>query len=660
MSFTKENRKFFHIFLLMVLVCICYSNSLQTEWHFDDYHNIVDNNNIHITSLSWEEVKGTFYHPLSGKISRPVAFLSFALNYYFSGLDTTSYHVVNISVHIICAIFVYLVLLQTLNIYYGNKKHTEPELFCHDIALLGAVLWALHPIQTQAVTYTVQRMASMAAMFYMIAFYCYLRFRTCPEKSDKIKFMLIMVICLFAGVLTKDNIIVFPLALIVFEIAFFNISLQHHKKNILLLIACFTVIAVVAVLLMYDVAKIFNLFSFERRSFTMWQRLITQPIILSRYIFLLLSPSAYYLTLESEIAASTGLLSPPITLFANLFIISLLLTSVFFLRRFPIPCFAVLFYFINHLIESTIFPLELYFEHRNYLPSIFIYFALSFYVLQALNYVRHKHKVFQQGLIFILLTAILISEGHATYQRNNVWKTEISFWEDTVSKTPLNPRPHSSLGLAYEKYGRYDDALKEYLIALKLDPDNALTHYNLGILFIELDRIEDAITELQNVIQLESGNPKAHNNLGIAYEKLERIDDAAREYLIAKELAPGDANAPYNLGKLYDMQGLYENAIKEYETAIQADPDFYKAYNNLAINYYRVGRIDDAIKQLITAIQLNPTSPGAHFNLGNMYGGQGRFEEALREFQTVLRLDPDHKGARQKIESIMRMSNLKN
>jgi hypothetical protein len=387
MSLKGVNRKFFHFLLLMMLVCICYSNSLQAEWHFDDFHNIVDNKNIHITSLSWDEVKGTFYHPLSqGKIRRPVAFLSFALNYYFSGLDTTSYHLVNISIHIICSIFVYLVFLRTLLIYYDKEENSRSALSLHDIALLGAVFWAIHPIQTQAITYTVQRMASMAAMFYMISFYCYLRFRTCKDRSGKLIFIFLMVLCLFIGVLTKENIIIFPLAMIAFEVVFFKISLQRHKKNILLLIAGFVVISATAILIMYGETKIINFFSYERRSFTMWQRLITEPIILSRYLFLILYPSANFLTLESNIVASTGLLTPPITLFANLFISSLLFLSVVFLRRIPILSFAVLFYFINHLVESTIFPLELYFEHRNYLPCSFLLFDTGLILLTPETY----------------------------------------------------------------------------------------------------------------------------------------------------------------------------------------------------------------------------------------------------------------------------------
>jgi len=145
-------QKIFHFFLLSIIIATCYSGTLNNSWHFDDYINIVDDKKIRIDSLSWEQIKKPIYSKNGDIRDRPLAVLSFAVNYLFSGLDTTGYHVVNILIHIVCSFFVYLVFVVTLDLYRQKNKNSIPGNLIKDIALLGAVFWAIHPIQTQAVT----------------------------------------------------------------------------------------------------------------------------------------------------------------------------------------------------------------------------------------------------------------------------------------------------------------------------------------------------------------------------------------------------------------------------------------------------------------------------------------------------------------------------
>ena len=173
----------FPLLLILTLIWIIYANSFKGAWILDDDPNIVSNSNVHMKTLDWKEIKKAASGTKNGRIDRPLAFLSFGLNYYFNGLNPWGYHLVNLTIHSFSAIFLYLFICQTLNLPILKVSHT-----CHaaSIALLSTALWATHPIHVTSVTYIVQRMASMAAMFYIISMYCYLKGRTSGKGRPKI------------------------------------------------------------------------------------------------------------------------------------------------------------------------------------------------------------------------------------------------------------------------------------------------------------------------------------------------------------------------------------------------------------------------------------------------------------------------------------------
>lgn len=592
--------RFFHLFLLTLAIAISYSGTLEHSWHFDDICNIVKNESIKVENLGWEEINKALYSPYTGTLSRSFAFFTFALNYYFSGFDTTGYHLVNIAIHILCAIFSYLVFVRTLEIYQGSSRFSS-SFSVSDIALLGAMLWALHPIQTQAVTYIVQRMASMSALLYMMAMYCYLCFRT---GSGRHRWMLLALAGLFwvAGIFTKENAILLPLSLLAYEFSFFGLSLRWRKSVALLLAGFFAIVGTLVFFLMFSDIQQFSGFNYEIRPYSMWQRLLTQPIILCRYLFLILLPIADFLSIESDIFASTGILSPPITLPANLFITALVIVSILYVRRYPLLCFAALFYFINHLVESTVINLELYFEHRNYLPSIFIYFAISYYFCKIVDYYFNQKKVFLHSLFVFAMTFILVSEGNATLLRNDVWKTEVSLLTDAIEKSPGNMRPYISLGVEYMKINQRDKAKESYRKAekiYKLNPDKhqrnfvALLYYNAGMLSMKDKENAKAIQLLLKSADLDPASWETHVNLGYLFFTTGDMERAETAFNNGLSLRPDQADIYYMLGKTLYVQGKFEVAEKIFNAGLEV-----KETNGLQLNlvatYLRLGEIRSA------------------------------------------------------------------
>jgi tetratricopeptide (TPR) repeat protein len=599
-SFYKQ---IFHCGLLALIIFICYSNTLESSWHFDDIPNIVSNQNNHAQNLSWKELKKSFYSPDTNKLSRPVANLTFAINYYFSGLNTRSYHIINIFIHITASWFAYLLFRNTLQLYLSNNHRIQYVTRVEDIALLGAVLWAIHPIQTQAVTYIVQRMTSLAAMFCMMAFYFYLRFRKSDELVSKTTSFVIMSFCFLLALGSKENAILLPITVAGYEVAFFRTSFFSSKKysGILILL----ILLILTFLFLPSISdKLSSVFEvYQSRTFTPLERLLTQPFLLLRYIFLIFYPLSNFLVLETDIIAFKGLFDPFWALLPILFITSLFLFGIVNLKKFPLVSFAIFYYFVGHLIESSVIPLELYFEHRNYLPSLFIFFALSYYLFKLIHFYKVQNKTFIRNLIIFGLMIILIGEGNGTYLRNDVWQDEITLHTDTINKFPDNPRPYVAIAVEKITANQYDDAIEFLQKAESLHkkyPERfqanwiAKIYYNAGLVFKKRNDNEKAIQFFTRAIYLNGFEWAAHANLGILYfEKGDYIH--AEDFLFnAVQLHGKSSPRLYNYyGRVLYTNEKYNEAIKAFRTGLELYEMRSMRYN-LAATYLKKGDLQKA------------------------------------------------------------------
>ncbi|XCN71768.1 MAG: tetratricopeptide repeat protein [Candidatus Electrothrix aestuarii] len=449
MNSHQTRGNFLLYFSFFILLLIAYIPSFQADWHFDDIPNILENTPLHLTELTPQAIKRTFfaYPEQEGTFLRPVSNLSVALNWFFHQDKVFGYHLVNFFIHLLTTIFLFqscLLLLSTSKML--EKVSGNPLL----IASLATLFWALNPIQTQAVTYIVQRMASLAAMFSIIGIWCYLKARLqLPYNLKKqLGYYLGTFITFLLALGAKENAILLPASLVLIEFFFFRERISLSKKNIILLASGVLFILGFTVLLKGpDVFhKIFA--SYATRSFTPGQRMLTESRIVLFYLSLLFFPTPSRLSLIHDIQISTSLFHPLSTAFAVLAIGLLAILPFFFHRRYPLLSFAILFFLLNHIVESTFLNLKLIFEHRNYLPSFFLFLPIASLAGILMQRYRQQNKFIYFSLIAstILLVLLLV---FGTLTRNRVWLTEGSLWADTVKKAPNNSGPYINLGLYY-------------------------------------------------------------------------------------------------------------------------------------------------------------------------------------------------------------------
>lgn len=504
---TAPNRCSVWLLMACFLVLI-YSNTFNSPWALDDPPNISENENIRITSLNFSELKHSMY--FDGKISRPLARLSFALNWYLGGPDVTGFHIVNILIHIFTCFFLYLSIRLILQTPYLDPFFTRNKEF---IALLSAILWAGNPIQTQAVTYIVQRMASMAALFYIMGMFAYLRARLAKRRNVKWYFGLLTMVFFVGGVSSKENVVLLPLSLLLLEICFFHNVKNSKKKRLIIVSSIVSFGAVICGVLFFwmywdNPVDYFGNFlrQYSDRPFTPWQRMLTQPRILLFYLSQIFYPIADRLSIAHCPVFSTSLLHPWTTLPSIMIIFSMIILSFLYVRRVPLISFAVLFYLINHSIESSFFSLEMVFEHRNYLPSFFLFLPVSAGLCHGLDFYRKKENSLFFGIIFLSGVILCFLFGTGTFVRNMAWTSTKNLWEDALEKAPEHSRPYHNLASAIQDEDpTYFEQLQiagMYKRAARNNYSELISNINLSLLYLKKNELLRSKTHLKRVLEL--------------------------------------------------------------------------------------------------------------------------------------------------------------
>ncbi|MEE9614975.1 MAG: tetratricopeptide repeat protein [Thermodesulfobacteriota bacterium] len=646
-------------FLIAAATLIAYGHTLSYPFHLDDIRLIVNNQALRSFSAFW---------PPSG--SRDIGYLSFALNYRFGGLDVFGYHLVNTIVHCLNGFLVWwLVTLifrsPAMERAGGGKNPHMGRL----VALAAAMIFVTHPVQTQAVTYIIQRFASLATLFYLLSVALYLRARLSLSEGEGFHrtgfFFVAAVLSALLAMKTKEISFTLPFAICLCELIFFKGAALKRSLYVIPFLLTLPVIplslippeaAVVEEVAIAggEVAEAASIFddigsaAREAKSISRGSYLLTQFRVITTYTRLLFLPVNQNLDYEYPLRHS---LFEPAVLLSFLFLLTIFSFAVYLLIRSRktgnghglLVSFGILWFFLTLSVESSIVPIrDVIFEHRLYLPSAGAIVAFSGAVFYLFDYAGIK-KSWAAAAVLIVLTAVPL--GAAAYARNLVWKDLVSLWGDVVAKSPGNARGYSNLGYAYYYEGRPDEAALNFEKATTLRPDLPEPHYNLGVVYSIRGRHLDAVGEYKKALALKPDYARARNKLGNAYYLLGRVDEAIEEYRTAIRIRPGFAEAHNNLGNSYDAIGLAEEAIREYKEALNLNPSYAEARNNLGTAYGRKGLLDMAITELTAAARLAPDHVEPHYNLALAYRKKGMREEEIREFQEVLRIDPDDAGA---------------
>jgi tetratricopeptide (TPR) repeat protein len=614
------------LFFLLVL-CI-YSNSFQASWQFDDKPNIINNHYLHLSDLHLQSLVKTLFtdptHPreIGHKLYRPVACLTFALNWYFGKDNVGGYHAVNVAVHILTAFLLFSFIVNLLKTPNLEGKFSSNA---HSIALLAAALWAVNPIQTQAVTYIVQRMASLAAMFYILGLLFYVKFRTSGSSLHRILLLLGCILAFLFALGSKENAATMPAALLLVEfICFQDLSLQRTRRVFIGgLIVGGLFLAVLGSWVFIADKPPALIGGYDHRPFGLSERLLTEPRIMLFYLSLIFYPITGRLSIEHDVAVSTSLFHPWTTFPAILLTLVLIGIGFSQIRRRPLIALAILFFYLNHIVESTIIPLELVFEHRNYLPSFFLFLPVSASLMKLFDYFKQRNDAGRHVLAgFMVLLIIAIGSG--TYIRNRAWATEASLWQDAMVKAPKSARPLTNLAwqMAYGPQagpGQYDAALKLYEKALSLHKSRSaldpVIMDNMAGIYFRKGQYQKAVDLLENALVLAPDYLKGRYDLSRILMAAGRWDAAAAhvDYLLSKN---GDHEEYLNLkGLILLRQKRFADAVEYFTKSFFVEPRSNRPLIGLGVAYSLSGDYKQAETVLRHALQVPPQSMTALLGL---------------------------------------------
>jgi tetratricopeptide (TPR) repeat protein len=633
----------FSIIALSVLIFSIYGNSFDCSWHFDDEPNVTDNPNLHLKEITWENLKRALYSDRNNPavLYRPVACLTFALNHYFGRLEVFGYHLINILIHLLSSIFLFLFIYHTLNLPCLRTKYAPKSYF---IALLATTLWAINPVQTQAVTYIVQRMASLAGMFYIMSMFFYLKARTVHTSDRKVLVLILCIVFFLMALGSKENAAMLPLSIFFYEILLIQDTTGEKLRRYLklfaivagaILIFCFT----------YFYIQGGNIFSFlngyENRPFTLAQRLLTEPRIIIFYVSLLLYPMPNRLNIAHPVQISTSLFEPISTAFSILFIAGTITYAIYLAKKRPLFSFCILFFFLNHAIESTILPLELIFEHRNYIPSLLFFVPVAIGFSNLLQFYAKKHVMKYTISVFVIL--LLIGLGHSAFVRNFTWKNEKALWIDAVEKAPDQFRAHHNLGRYYHDHGYKEKAISEYEKALASPVSNRkseifITCYNLGKIYGDLKDYEKALNYYNRALCINPTFPPLYNNFAAIFDRKGKYEIAYNYLVKAIGLKPDSFEANYNLGLHYLREKQPDKAI-HYLSNVPNGAEFEeRVLVYLGIAFKQKGQLGRAVTYFKRALKKNARNIKPYLHLAEIFYRIGDNKQAKQEIAKAINL----------------------
>ncbi len=589
-----------HYFLIIGIGILIYSNSFYSPFQWDENDFIVQNPVVKNLSyfLGPSRAKGIdpdFYIFFK---TRPISYLTFALNYSIHGFDVLGYHLVNLWIHLLNGVLVYIFVLLTFRTPFLKESSLKKN--SRLIALFSALLFISHPIQTEAVTYIFQRHASLVTLFYLLSMAFYIQWRLKSEEQEashlhSILFYALSFISALFAMKTKENAFTLPLSIITYEFCFFAGAISIRMLRLIPFLLTSAIIPLTLTGIDKPIGQIISQISDPSllliKEVSKEAYLFTQFRVILTYIRLLFFPIDQNLDYNYPIYSSF-FIGPVFLPF--LFYLVLLGLAVYFFKRskqgvpeLRLISFGIFWFFITLSVESSIIPLQMMIcEYRVYLPSVGVFIAVMTSVFIVIE--KWKTKFLQlEKKVWVFFAFIVILLSALTYARNVVWMDEVRMWEDVTRKSTGNARGHYNLGLAYGKKGRLEDALKEFEITLKLNPRHAKARNNLGIIYDQQDRPDDAIREFRAALQLNPNDANAHYNLGLVFERQNKVDDAMKEFQMALQLNPNDANAHNNLGVIFAKQDRWDDAIREFQAALRMDPHHVNAQNNLKKIYIK-------------------------------------------------------------------------
>jgi tetratricopeptide (TPR) repeat protein len=642
-----------------------YSNSFSAPFVLDDQLAVSDNPTI-------RSFGSALSPPLSGTTGgRPVLNLTYALNYALGGTDVRGYHGFNLLVHILAGLTFFGIMRRTFlrPVQGGGGRALLRPANLSEVtlpALAAAVLWVVHPLLTEDVTYISQRAESLMGLCYFLTLYCFIRGienshqalgvrRRAEESGSQLSalgsglpvlrspepvergeggWLSASVLCCLLGVMCKEIIATAPFMVFLYDRTFvagsFREAWRRRWRYYLGLAGTWLLLAY----FMTGLNKRHVGFDqgIDWRSYG-----LTSCRSLVLYLKLAIWPHPLILYYGTDLIRRVSEAAP------YMLILAVILAGVAVALRYrPALGFAGAWFFAILAPTSTIIPVALQpmGEHRVY---------LSLAAVVGLVVVGLYQWIGRRSLI--VLAAVAVGLGWLTVQRNKDYGSELAIWTDTVAKRPDNAWARSNLGTVLQEIpGRVPDAIVQYRAALRINPALPATHYNLALALLRIpDGATDAIAEFRTALQMDPRLLEAHYNLGAILLKIKHdLPGAIAEFETVLKLNPSHVSAHVELGiALSQIPGRLPDAIAEYNRALKLDPGSFEAHCDLGDALSRIpGRQPDAVAEYQTALNIRPDSAEAHLNFGSLLAKiPGRIPDAIAEYETALQIKPEFEQA---------------
>jgi len=600
-----------------------YHNSFTGPFIFDDKLSILENPTIRHLWPVWE----TLSPPHRGGATvegRPLINLSLAINYALGRLDVRGYHALNLIVHTLAGLTLFGVVRRTLQ---QPKLRERFGKAANELALATALLWIVHPLQTESVTYIVQRAESIMGLFYLLTLYCFIRGAESPRPR---LWNVLGVAACALGMASKEAMVSAPLMVLLYDRTFVSGSLREawRRRRPLYLGLAGTWVLLGFLL---DVSLGNALTSARSRGDIWWKYLLTEPGAVLHYLRLSLWPHPLILDYSGWPMAMTW----TSVLLPTLVVVALLGATVWACKKNLAWGFLGAWFFCILAPSSSVVPTDCpAYEHRMYLSLAAVVVLVALGIHELLG---------RRGLAVLLAAALGL--GFLTVQRNEDYRSELAIWSDTVARRPNNVRAQANLGLALANAGRLPEAVARYEQVLQWAPDYADVHLNLGNALFDLGKAPDAMRHYEEAIRLNPDDPVSYYDLGNALSKLGQVKEAIDRYNQALDLRPDYADAHNNLGLLLAAANEMPEAIEHYKLALRFKPEYPDAHYNLGTALLQAGSVPEALVQLQQAVRLNPDDPNGRCNWGIALFQAGQVREAIEQLRQGVRLRPDYPDA---------------
>ena len=627
----KKAKILLTLFLLVCLPFLIYLNSLRNGFVFDDIALIVENPMI----STLENISYFLGVYTSDPSYRPMRFVSYAIDYYFWGLNPAGYHLSNILFHAVTSLVVFGIVFRCVGSYW--------------CALCSALFFSLNPVQTDSVTYLSGRRDILCALFYLSGFYCFLRYRTHPKVAAY------LILTFFFYLLTlssKEMGVTLPLLLFAYDFVevtsrekriwkgFKEVWSRYYRLYIPLLIAGAG----------YAYYKLFVSYPSTQRGFLgggIVNHALSVAKGLAYYLKLIFLP----VVLNADYSYNAFPLSRGMGEAGTFFSI-VILAGIFFLiarllTRGKVIAFGLLWFFITILPVSQVFPHhELMAEHYLYLPIVGISLVAGYLIREITRGYRFRRTAAGLYVLMLVIFAVRVVD------RNRDWKDGLTLWSKTVSTAPECLRARNNLGVELLNQGRYQEALAQHEKALELNPRLPETMSNLGTVYARLKDYDQAIRWYQMALKHNPQNPKIYVNLFNIFQEMGKEEEAINLYLVTLGLRTNSGDKALLFGDVLNRIGRYPSAIKQLKKALIFKPHSAEAHNNLGVAYNGLGLYEKAAEEIRKAIRLGPGSAEAHNNLGVAYNGLGNFPQAIKEYQRSMALNPKFPRPRYNLANI--------